>query len=288
MNHIVDVLSLAAAATLRQLIGIFGIFFICGFLLFLLSKLTRNIYHNAGRPNLDIYVTGWIGTPVHELGHAVFCILFRHTITGMKLFTTVRGEGSLGFVTHKYNRRSLYQQTGNFFIGAGPVILGSVVIAVLAQFLLPDRSAVAAIFSDRSIGSVTAANLAGTYPLVVSFSLNVLRTVFAAANVSSAGFWLFLYLSLCIASHMGLSPSDIQGMGGGMAVIVVMLFAANLAAALMHADLAGTVMKINGVVARALGVFVAAILISLLNLAVTYAVLGFLHYRKSGSWVRIV
>jgi hypothetical protein len=79
---------------------------------------------------------GWLGTSVHELSHAIFCFIFGHKIVDIKLFSPDPETGTLGYVEHSYNRRNIYQMIGNFFIGVGPVILGSAVIYLLFYWLL--------------------------------------------------------------------------------------------------------------------------------------------------------
>ncbi len=49
--------------------------FIFGLLLYVLSRSTRNLFVKAGVPAVDIYLTGWIGVPLHELGHALLVVL---------------------------------------------------------------------------------------------------------------------------------------------------------------------------------------------------------------------
>ena len=45
----------------------------------------------------------------------------------------------MGFVEHQYNRNSMYQQVGNFFIGIGPILsgVGSLILAMYL-ILLPE------------------------------------------------------------------------------------------------------------------------------------------------------
>lgn len=48
-------------------------------------------------------LTGLIGIPIHELGHAYFCLIFGHKIKNIKLFSFSSFEYSLGYVNHSYN-----------------------------------------------------------------------------------------------------------------------------------------------------------------------------------------
>lgn len=82
-----------------------------------------------------LYLFAWLGTFVHECGHALFCIIFRHKIDEIKFFDP-SGEESLGHVNHSYNRKSFYQTSGNFFIGIGPIILGALTLWFAAYFLI--------------------------------------------------------------------------------------------------------------------------------------------------------
>ena len=121
--------------TLGQFLTIFwSVFFIFGLILYLLARMTRTSFVKSVGVNADMYFTGWLGTPVHEMGHAIFCIPFGHTITEMKLFTPKSDDGSLGYVNHSYNPRNPWHQIGNFFIAFGPIILGSFIIFLLVKY----------------------------------------------------------------------------------------------------------------------------------------------------------
>ena len=122
------------------------------------------------------------GVMVHEIGHALFCVIFRHKIVEMKLFSPEE-DGTLGYVNHSYNPNSFYQRIGNFFIGTGPIWFGIVVLCFVSWMLLPN---------EMNIG-----------------------------NFFSAAFWgrwqsyIWLYLALTIASHITLSPPDLKGAADG-------------------------------------------------------------------------
>ncbi|MBQ2734520.1 MAG: hypothetical protein IJF33_01675, partial [Clostridia bacterium] len=53
-------------------------------------------------------VTATIGTPIHELGHALMCPLFGHKIKKMRLWLPTAQDGTYGFVEHSYSKRNLW------------------------------------------------------------------------------------------------------------------------------------------------------------------------------------
>lgn len=288
MNRVLDFLLLVARITAGQLIGVLGVFFLFGLLLYFLSKATRNIFNNAYYPRLDIYVTGWVGTPVHELGHAAFCVLFGHRITGMKLFAPNSRDGSLGYVEHTYNAKSFYQSIGNFFIGAGPIIFGTVILYALMSFLLPNHREVAGLLSDPAIGRITMANILDNSSVMLTFSGALAAAVFSASNISSIGFWAFLYVALCVSSHMALSPQDMKGMAKGLLLMVILLFLVNVIPALLELDITPYVLKLRAYTAGFMSIFIFAALMSLLNFFVSYVVLSVLYVKKYRSLLSII
>lgn len=84
-----------------------------------------------------------LGTPVHELGHLVFGLLFGYKIDQICLYRTtkkaLRCGGTLGFVKMHHENRSFLQKLqgdfGQFFIGIGPLLFGPTVIYVTSLFL---------------------------------------------------------------------------------------------------------------------------------------------------------
>jgi hypothetical protein len=210
-------------------IQFFGYLLIAGLLLFLLARFTRNLFAKTFGSRAEIYFTAWIGTPVHEMGHVIFCILFLHKIRKVTLFNPNSRDGSLGAVEHSYNTRNLYHQVGNFFIGAGPVIFGSLLIFLLSRWLLPLDSP----FYQYGSPDLTVLSADGAYWVAFLHGLfhHFLSTVTALFSIENAGhwqFWLFLYLSLSISTHMELSPSDLRQMWSGLLVIIFLIFLFNL------------------------------------------------------------
>jgi len=131
------------------------------------------------------------GVMLHELSHALFCLVFGHKVKKVQLFTANGGE-TIGYVNHAYNMRSPYQRIGNFFIGVAPIICGTVAIYLLARILVPQ------IF----IAQGSSHEAIGFWSLL---KLNVLTAVDFAEQLFSFALWkrwttwLWLALTVVIA-----------------------------------------------------------------------------------------
>lgn len=174
------------------------------------------IYGNLGSKGRAFCIaTGWIGTPVHEAAHALACLIFGHKILEIKFFIPNSSDGTLGYVSHSYNPKNLYQKMGNFFIGIAPIIAGAGVLSLLLYLLLP--SAFTSVF--RELGD---ADFLGN----VGDSLAGIGKAFATlfSYVGTWQWWVFLLLGSFIALHMTLSKADIKGATTGL-VVYIALFA---------------------------------------------------------------
>lgn len=229
LNNILEFLKHVVFTTFNQLIWLFGLILIFGFILYLLARFTRKIYIKTTGTTLDIIVTGWIGTPIHELGHIIFCLLFRHKIDDFKLYAPNSEDGTLGYVNHSFNPKSIYQKVGNFFIGTGPILFGSLLIYALFYYLVPNNKDVFSSLESQS--KVLIRGLHGDFSGVLgslwSSTINTLESIFRKDNFSNYRFWIFLYLSMCISSHMELSPQDIKGAWKGVLSIILLFLIIN-------------------------------------------------------------
>jgi hypothetical protein len=156
-------------------------------------------------------VTGFIGTPIHELSHALFCILFGHKITELRLWSPQAENGNLGYVTHTYRRKNLWHQLGNFFIGIAPILGGGAVLCGLLWCLLPESAeqifAANAFSLPDAIGEVPSE--------VLQQAWNVLTALFSVQNLVLWDFYFFLFLAILIILHMEISRSDLASGGWG-------------------------------------------------------------------------
>lgn len=290
INTILDFLKLVVFTTFSQLFWLLGLLFVFGLLLYVFARFTRVTYVKSAGYKMDIIFTGWIGTPVHELGHAIFCLLFGHKIVEMKLYSPNSDDGTLGYVNHAYNPGSTYQKIGNFFIGVGPIIFGSVVLYALLYYLVPNMQEVFRNIESQS-GSLIK-GVQGEYTGLVSSlgatTKETLISLFNTSNFSDYRFWIFIYISICVASHMELSPPDIKGAKGGLISLIIFFLVLNLiilgieAAGFSHyfgnwwqyVKLENYATSINKVLGTLGSLFVFATIISGLNFVVTYILMS--------------
>lgn len=296
INSVLDFLKRVVFTTFSQLIWLLGLLFIFGLILYLFARFTRITYVKSVGQKMDIIFTGWIGTPVHELGHAVFCILFRHKIVEMKLYSPNAEDGTLGYVNHSYIPNSTYQKIGNFFIGVGPIIFGALVLYAAFYYLVPNMSEV---FSNIEAQSQTLVKgVRGEYSGVLAAmwgtTKGTLSSLFKAQNFSDFKFWIFLYLAICVSSHMQLSPPDIKGAKGGLISLIVFFLIINLIILGLEATgvsahfgnwwnyvkLESYSSGINKWVGMFGALFVFATIISGLNFVVSYIVLSIYNLAK--------
>ena len=203
------------------MIGFVGLLIIIGFILGIIQKATTK-YLFAAFGYKGIMATSWIGTPIHELGHALMCLIFRHRITDMRLFILNPTDNTLGYVKHSYNKQSIYQNIGNFFIGIAPIFSGVGAILLSLHYLLPSSYKVlsTALNSEMSMQSLNTALL----EKLLFANLNLLKSIFTLTNLINPYFWLFLIIVMGISSHMALSTKDIKGAAGGLITLFAIIF----------------------------------------------------------------
>lgn len=174
------------------------LFLLIGVLPWIAVALVMQLLSNSIRKSLAkifgiqgyIYLTA-PGVMIHEIGHAIFCLIFRHKIVEMKLFSPEE-DATLGYVNHSYNPNSFYQRIGNFFIGTGPIWFGVAVLCLISWLLLPNEMQISDFFSLNFWGRWQS--------------------------------YIWLYLALTISSHITLSPPDLAGsVDGGIAIMATAL-----------------------------------------------------------------
>ncbi len=260
-----------AQATIIQIIGILGIFFVFGFILAKLQTWTQTNYSRTLGWK-GILFTAWIGTPIHELGHVFFALIFNHKIQHISLFRPNKTTGGLGHVEHSYNLKSLYQRVGNFFIGAAPMIFGGFFLFLLIFLIQPFAS------FDLNNWIYLPANLLDVAEFTnvgftISSFLTDLSKIVSMANLKLWYFWLFLYISFCIVSHIAPSRQDLKNMWRGFGWIIFILFCVNLITVACGVDLTAYLLGLNQYMGMAFCVFLYAIIIAILHWLVSVILL---------------
>lgn len=202
--------------------SIFGPFVLFAIVIHFLERtIQRSLAERFGWKS--VMWTGWLGTPIHELSHVVMCNLFRHRVDEVALFEPDPNSGRLGFVRHSWRKGNWFEELGNVFIGIAPLIGGSLALCLLLWLFYPEAIEAAFLPTDPTGGSVNG--------IMESVSA-IFQRVLVLDNFLSGKFWVFLYLALCVASHMAPSGSDYQGAGkGSIAVVLAAVLACCLLAA---------------------------------------------------------
>lgn len=261
----------ALSSTLIQILILLG----PGLLLTLILNFETRFIENRAVSTLGrgwyLGLFGWLGTSVHELGHAFFCLVFGHKITDLSLFSPNTETGTLGYVKHSYNRKNIYQLAGNFFIGIGPILLGTAVIFLLVYWLLSLNP-----FSTGSYFSFASSELSswGTFRELFQSLWNssghLFLEIFSWQHLSSWQLYVFIYLVFAIGSSITLSPSDIKAALIGFIMIVVLIYIVNLATVWAGDFVSNAVIGISGYYAL---FYTIVFLIIVVNIAVALFIL---------------
>ncbi len=283
LNSIFTFLKNVLFTSFGQFVSLLAVFFFFGLLLYLLARFTRVTFVKSIGQKFDIYITGWLGTPIHEIGHALFCIPFGHRITSIKLFSPNSSDGSLGYVNHSYNPNNPWHKIGNFFIGFGPILFGSFVIYLLIKYLVPDNSLILNLSKGQPIDLTTLTGIKDQFIQLFVSGKQVFTNLFSSTNISSWQFWVFMYTSMCIASHMELSPPDLKGLTSGLISMFILLIVINTICLFFKVDISTYVTQLSNYTNMVTGIFTIATIISALFFLFSFIVLNIyclIRYRK--------
>ena len=216
--------------------------------------------------------TGWLGTPIHELSHAAMCWVFRHKIKEIALFEPDRNSGRLGYVVHTFDTRNRFQRVGNFFIGIAPLIGGSIALAVLLWMFYPEAA--------RSALELTGQNAEGD---AIEKSIGIATTIFGnvinGQNFFTPRFWVFIYLVLCVGTHMAPSPSDYEGAWNGVFIFGAVLIAGVFLLAVAGVDSDSMVNTMVGTMGPLFAILGLAVVLCSIAAVIVYVITGFLPQK---------
>lgn len=205
-------------------IGIIGTFIIFGLLIgWVENKSNRTMQLRFGKK--AVITTGIIGTTIHEFSHYIMCKLFRHKVQSIKWFSiSVSDDRELGYVSHSYNRKSIYQRVGNFFIGVAPILVGTLILIGFFYILLPESFN--NIYSEINIKDYVIGignfNIIGLISVLYNNFILIISNLFSFENLTSIRFWIYLFIAISISTHMSLSKADLKNSLDGIFFIFLL------------------------------------------------------------------
>ncbi|MBI2281591.1 MAG: hypothetical protein HYU68_13015 [Bacteroidetes bacterium] len=175
-----------------------------------------------------LYLFGWIGTAVHELGHLIFALLFGHHVSNVKLFSFNASNPEMGYVKHTFNKKNIYQNLGNFFIGIGPILLGGSALFIFGYFIFDIKFNT---LTDSNLKIINSSVTQGVRDVFFSLYDALMYTLKSILQNNEIVWWkylLFFYLLFAIGSSISLSKSDIKGSFSGLLLFVALILLFNL------------------------------------------------------------
>ncbi len=245
--------------SITELVYLLGIIISIGFLLGYLETIAAQWAYKAfGK--MGILLTSCIGTPIHETGHALMCLLFGHKIISIKFFDLNPQNETLGYVQHSFDKHNLYQNMGNFFISLGPIFSGSAAILFFMYWFEPHTFSALQQMAALAPAAHTITDLlswAGHSMLCVYYGL------WNSPSFGSLKYWVFLVLVICISSHIALSKLDIKNAMAGLRVIFACMVVGNFIAAFLGIDTLYYVLEVANYNVYLLSILSVSLLFSL-------------------------
>ncbi|MCG3173043.1 MAG: hypothetical protein GMKNLPBB_01219 [Myxococcota bacterium] len=158
-----------------------------------------------------LYITGWLGVPVHELSHAAAAVLTGHRICSIKLFSPNPRTGMLGSVVYEMDPRNrLKTLIGCALIPIAPYFGGALCLWGFTWLMAPEALSAA----QFSITLPGANAISGIEPWLdaggqlLGASVALLQAVFTLERMQNPWFYLYLYLCVCVGAHLSPSAQD--------------------------------------------------------------------------------
>lgn len=190
-------------------IKVFLVLFLYGFLMGKIRQLVVGRMMTRSSRGILVNLLNLVGTPVHEIGHLLFGLLFGYRITEVCFYKTIRQaartDRTLGYVkmTHRKGGffRELWMDIGGFFVGIGPLLSGPAVIFMLYQ-ILPEtmQTVIQNVFKGQGWQ-------------------NLQHSLTALQGFELFGMFLYLFVVLGIVLNMELSAADLKMAGKGFLVL---------------------------------------------------------------------
>ncbi len=170
-----------------------------------------------------VIFAGIIGTPVHETGHILMCLLFGHKVKSFRLIDFKAPGGTLGYVNHSFNSKNYYQRAGNFFIGLAPILSAAAAVCLLSLYI-PFfteifRAEKVKFGQDLFQTGVWINFISG----LLSHSFHSITKIFnLLANNFRWEYLLYTFILFSISLHFAPSPSDFKNAWYGFITIGIL------------------------------------------------------------------
>ncbi|QVQ48588.1 hypothetical protein [Latilactobacillus sakei] len=174
-------------------------------------------------------VIGGLGTIIHELSHALFCLIFNHQITDMQLLNrnlNDPNDHSLGHVEHRYRSGRLWPTIGNFWIGLAPILGCSAAILGLTWLLARNTFQTWLTFAGEP-----------------TWQWQAIKPLFSQLLMTTKPSLLLIWLILCGMIAIGgfdLSKADYRGMIPGIIATLIVIIGGTFIASLFNQTTSGT------------------------------------------------
>jgi hypothetical protein len=162
-----------------------------------------------------IYLSAWLGTPIHELSHAAICLLFGHKIQRLVLFNP-DSRGTLGYVNHAYNNRNVWQVMGNFLIAIAPLFGGLFALYLVTWWMLDDAARLFDLLNSMALNDLN------YFQPSKIFTLHKAMLAFLKEAYIVSPYKLIFWAYFCAAISLHLCPSkeDLKGVWVGFILLV--------------------------------------------------------------------
>jgi hypothetical protein len=172
-------------------------------------------YRSFGRHKARaILTTGLVGTPIHELAHAITAMVFGMKVTEVVFFRPDPVSQTLGYVNYRYNPANIVHRIGMVFTGLAPLLFGAYLVYLLfALAEVPNLHTFFLLTDYRSLSGGDALTAVGEWGIALFASLNTWQTIMAAL------------LAVMIGAHSTPSKADLKGSLRGAAAVLAILLA---------------------------------------------------------------
>lgn len=154
-----------------------------------------------------LMLISWIGTPVHELGHALAVVCLGGKLKEVNLFKADKTTGQLGEVAYSFKKKAPVREA---IVAIAPLIGGTGLLFLLTWLLMPD----AVVFpKDMTIKFSTEGLAEVPVDLALSLYDNFIRLIellVSAEVLRRWQTWLWVYLVICIGTRLAPSAVDFK------------------------------------------------------------------------------